>query len=38
MGALKVEPRALERLPLPEAAVTEIGLLPAAQQPTLYSL
>lgn len=37
-GALKVEPRALERLPLPEAAVTEIGLLPAVQQPTLYSL
>lgn len=37
-GALKVEPRALERLPLPAAIVTEIGLLPAPQQPALYSL
>jgi len=35
-GAIKVEPRALERLPLPVAVMSEIGLeLPAEQQPLL---
>jgi hypothetical protein len=36
-GAIKVEPRALERLPIPEHVVAELGLTPARRQPPLFS-
>ncbi|HMX30145.1 MAG TPA: SAM-dependent methyltransferase, partial [Blastocatellia bacterium] len=35
-GAIKVEPRALERLPLPDYVVAQVGLMPAISQLTLY--
>ncbi|MGH9752163.1 MAG: HsdM family class I SAM-dependent methyltransferase [Blastocatellia bacterium] len=31
-GAIKVEPRALERLPIPERVIAEVGLLSTSQQ------
>jgi hypothetical protein len=37
-GAIKVEPRALERLPLPLSAITQAGLLPAKAQASLFAL
>jgi adenine-specific DNA-methyltransferase len=36
-GAIKVEPRALERLPLPEGVLAEVGL-DFVRQPALYAL
>jgi adenine-specific DNA-methyltransferase len=36
-GAIKVEPRALERLPLPNEVLAEVGL-DCARQPALYAL
>lgn len=35
-GAIKVEPRALERLPLPTDVVMQAGLIPAPSQLSLY--
>jgi hypothetical protein len=35
-GAIKVEPRALERLPIPEHVVAELGLTPARPQAALF--
>jgi adenine-specific DNA-methyltransferase len=37
-GAIKVEPRALERLPLPRQVAAHAGLIPALKQPLLYPL
>jgi methylase of polypeptide subunit release factors len=36
-GAIKVEPRALERLPIPEQIVAELSLAPARPQAPLFS-
>lgn len=36
-GAIKVEPRALERLPLPSEIVAQAGIVPAPMQLSLYS-
>jgi len=36
-GAIKVEPRALERLPIPEHVVAELSLAPARRQAALFS-
>jgi adenine-specific DNA-methyltransferase len=36
-GAVKVEPRALERLPIPEHVVAELSLTPALSQAALFS-
>jgi adenine-specific DNA-methyltransferase len=36
-GAIKVEPRALERLPIPEHIVAELSLAPARRQAALFS-
>lgn len=36
-GAIKVEPRALERLPIPEHVVAELSLTPARSQAALFS-
>src|SRR5581483_10454408 len=37
-GAIKVEPRALERLPLPSAIVAQAGLVPLKTQASLFTL
>jgi hypothetical protein len=36
-GAIKVEPRALERLPIPDHVVAELGLAPTQRQAAIFS-
>jgi hypothetical protein len=36
-GAIKVEPRALERLPIPNHVIAELGLTPARSQAAIFS-
>jgi hypothetical protein len=36
-GAIKVEPRALERLPIPEPLIAKLGLAPTQRQADLFS-